>query len=154
MGKKSSKQAQSVALQLISLCKDNAAMMRQAEIVKAEFDKVESVGTIVSNQNQLMLNKVLHVTRAMDTGMKTFLGVFDALEGVQRSMGGYLTRLRQGKEGCFGRLNGDLSQRIQISVVDERNRFLHAAGTYPTKTETDKIIGNVESYLQTILNLT
>ena len=82
--------------------------------------------------------------------MKTFLGVFDALEGVQRSMGGYLTRLKQGKEDSFGRLNGDLAKRIQTSVVDERNRFLHPAGTYPTKTETDKIIVNVESYLQTI----
>ena len=57
MGKKSSKQTKSVALQLISLCKDDAAMMRQAEIVKAEFDKVETVGSLMSNQNQLMLKK-------------------------------------------------------------------------------------------------
>ena len=53
----------------------------------------------------------------------------------------------------FGRLNGVLSDRIQKAVVDKRNKFLHAAGQYPTKAEAEQIVEDVESYLQTILNL-
>lgn len=145
--------AATVALQLISMSKGKGEWEHSANIVRAEFEKVETVSGIVSNQDQLMLNKVLHSTRAMDTGMKTFLGIFDALEGVQKSMGGYLTRLRQGKEHCFGRMNGGLSDRIQRDVVDKRNRYLHAAGSYPTMREAEQIARDVESYLQSIINL-
>ena len=114
---------------------------------------MRTVDKLVKNQSQLMLNKVLHSTRAMDTGMRTLLELYGAMPAGQYSMGAYLVQFRKGKDGGFGRLNGELSKRIQTTVVDKRNRFLHAAGQYPTKSEAEQIIGDVESYLQTILNL-
>ena len=153
MGKGNRKLADSVALQLLTLCNGNAPLMAKAQIVKQEFERVKTVDELVKNQPQLMLNKVLHSTRAMDTGMRTFLELYGAMPAGQYSMGAYLAQLRKGKDRCFGRLNGDLSERIQTTVIDKRNRFLHAAGQYPTKGEAEQIIGDVESYLQTILNL-
>ena len=50
-------------------------------------------------------------------------------------------------------LNGDLSERIQNAVVDKRNRFMHAAGAYPTKSEAEQIASDISSCLQTIINL-
>ena len=154
MGKKNKKLAESVALQLISLCKDDNNLQQKAEIVKREFDRVIEIETIIRRQPQLMLNKVLHSTRAMDSGMRTFLELFDARpDHHQFAMGPYLSQLKKGKNGCFGRLNGDLANRIQKAVVDKRNKFLHASGQYHTKKEAEQIVSDVESYLQTILNL-
>lgn len=153
MGKRDKKLADSASLQLLSMCNGNASLMAKAQIVKQEFDRVKTVDELVKNQPQLMLNKVLHSTRALDTGMRTFLELYGAMPAGQYSMGAYLAQLRKGKNNCFGRMNGELSERIQTTVVDKRNRFLHAAGQYPTKSEAEQIIGDVESYLQTILNL-
>ena len=61
-----------------------------------------------------------------------------------------MCRGQKGKGGTPGRLNGDLSVRIQTSVVDKRSRFLHVAGQSPTKEETERITRDVESYLQAI----
>lgn len=152
MGKREKKQAASVALQLLSMCNGDAGLMDKVQVVKTEFDRADSVNSMVSNQQQLMLNKVLHTTRAMDTGMKTFLEINGVIPS-GHSMGNYLSDLRKGKIGKFGRLNGDLSQRIQNAVVDKRNKFMHAAGAYPTKSEAEQIASDVASYLQTIINL-
>ena len=152
MGKKDKKLAHSVALQLITMCSGNARLTLQAQAVKDEFDRCDQVYEMMSSQQQQMLNKVLHTTRAMDTGMRTFLEINDVIPSGY-SMGNYLTDLRKGKTGKFTRLSGGLSDRIQLDVVDKRNKYMHAAGTFPTKRETEQIAENVASYLQTILNL-
>ena len=91
MGKKNKKRAESVALQLISLCKDDDTLMKKAEIVKQEFYRVIEIESMISHQPQKMLNKVLHSTRAMDAGMRTFLELFDAMpSGHNYAMGPYL----------------------------------------------------------------
>lgn len=107
---------------------------------------------MMSGLRQQLLNKVLHTTRAMDTGMRTFLEINDVIPS-GHSMGNYLTDLRKGKMGKFTRLSGGLSDRIQSDVVDKRNKYMHAAGAFPTKRETEQIAEDVASYLQTILNL-
>lgn len=152
MAKKEKKLASSVALQLMSMCEGNAAHLANATVVKDEFERADKVKDMVSNPQQLLLNQVLHTTRAMDTGMRTFLELNDVIPGGY-TMGSYLTELRRGKAGKFGQLNGDLSKRIQDNVVDKRNRFMHRAGAYPTKNEADQIAEDVASYLQTSLNL-
>ena len=107
---------------------------------------------MVSSQQQQLLNKVLHTTRAMDTGMRTFLEINEVTPSGY-SMGNYLSDLRKGKTGKFSRLSGGLSDRIQEKVVDQRNKYMHAAGAYPTKRDTEQIAEDVASYLQTIINL-
>ena len=102
MGKSNKKLADSVALQLLSMCNGNVPLMGKAQIVKLEFDRVRAVDELISNQPQLMLNKVLHSTRAMDTGMRTFLELYGAMPAGQYAMGPYLSQLRRGKDGCFG----------------------------------------------------
>lgn len=153
MGKRENKLAKSVALQLISLCSGNARLSLRAQAVKDEFERVELVDRLVSNPQQQLLNKVLHTTRAMDTGMRSFLEINGVIPS-GFSMGDYLADLRKGKAGKFTRLSGGLSTRIKESVVDKRNRYMHAAGAFPTKRETEQIAEDVASYLQTILNLT
>lgn len=153
MNKKNKRWSSTLAIQLMSLCSGREDLVRKAEIVEKELYKVMEVDDTISNQPQLMLNKVLHATRAMDTGMRTFLDLFDAVPEGNKAMGPYLTELKKGKVGCFGRLNGDLAERIKNDVVNERNHFLHTAGEYPTRKQADKMLGDVLSYLQTILNL-
>lgn len=153
MGKINAKQANSVALQLMSMCSGDALLMNKAQLVMDEFKRVNAVDEIIKNQDQLMLNKVLHATRAMDTGMRTFLELSGAMPTGQYSMGAYLDALRRGKINKFGRLNGRLSDRIRKNVVDKRNTFMHAAGKFPAKREAELIASDVVSYLQTILNL-
>ena len=152
MGKKERKLAYSVALQLISMCSGDANLSSRAQAVKNEFDRVDVVDGMVSIPQQQLLNKVLHTTRAMDTGMRTFLEINGVIPSGY-SMGNYLSDLRKGKTGKFTRLSGGLSDRIQVSVVDKRNKYMHAAGAFPSKSETDQIAEDVASYLQTILNL-
>ena len=152
MGKKNKKLTSSISLQLLSMCSADASLLSRAEAVKDEFDRVTAVDTMVSDQQQQLLNKVLHTTRAMDTCMKTFLEI-NGVNPSGHAMGNYLSDLRKGKAGKFERLNGGLSQRIQDDVVEKRNRFMHVAGAYPSKNEAEQIAEDVASYLQTILNL-
>lgn len=150
---KKNKQADSIALQLITLCNGDDDLQKKAEIVKQEFNLVVEIESRINHQSQLMLNKVLHSTRAMDTSMRTILELFNAMPRKQYSMGSYIAQFQKGKDKCFGKLNGSLAYRIQTSVVEKRNKYLHAAGQYPTKQEAEQIVNDVESYLQTILNL-
>lgn len=152
MGKREKKLANSVALQLITMCSGDADLSLRAQAVKDEFDRVDLVDGMVTSPQQQLLNKVLHTTRAMDTGMRTFLEI-NGVTPSGYSMGNYLTDLRRGKTGRFVRLSGGLSDRIQEKVVDKRNIYMHAAGTFPSKSETAQIAEDVASYLQTILNL-
>ena len=100
MGKRGKKQANSVALQLISMCSGNADLSLRAQTVKDEFDRVDLVDGLVSSVQQRLLNKVLHTTRAMDTGMRTFLEI-NGVTPSGYSMGNYLSDLRRGKTGKF-----------------------------------------------------
>ena len=152
MGKREKKLANSVALQLISMCSGNADLSLRAQAVKEEFDRIDQVNGIVSSPQQQLLNKVLHSTRAMDTGMRTFLEI-NGVTPSGYSMGNYLTDLRRGRTGRFTQLSGGLSDRIQEKVVDKRNKYMHAAGAFPSVSETAQIEADVVSYLQTILNL-
>lgn len=146
------RQVESISVQLISLCQGNADAEVRANLVKEEFDRVSIVDNMIRSEEQKRLNKVLHATRAMDTGMRAILDRFAVVPG-QKSMGGYLAEFRRGKNGCFSRLNGDLSQRIQDDVVEKRNVFMHAAGQYPTPAQMTQMLGDVNSYMQTIINL-
>ena len=152
MGKRERKLANSVALQLISMCSGNANLSLRAQAVKDEFDRVDQVAGMMNSQQQQLLNKVLHITRAMDTGMRTFLEI-NGVTPSGHSMGNYLADLRKGKTGYFTRLSGGLSDRIQEKIVDKRNKYMHTAGTFPSVSETSQIEEDVASYLQTILNL-
>lgn len=57
------------------MCGADARLSLNAEAVKDEFDRVTAVDTMISDQQQQLLNRVLHTTRAMDTCMKTFLEI-------------------------------------------------------------------------------
>lgn len=146
------KKRDSISVQLISLCQGNATATSRANLVKEEFERVELVDSMIKNEEQKRLNKVLHSTRAMDTGMRAILDRYAVIPG-QKSMGGYLAEFRKGKSGCFARLSGSLSQRIQDDVVEKRNIFMHAAGQYPTPAQMTQMLSDVNSYLQTIINL-
>ena len=123
MGKREKKLANSVALQLMSMCSGDARLTLRAQAVKEEFDRVDLVDGMVSSQQQQLLNKVLHTTRAMDTGMRTFLEINEVTPSGY-SMGNYLSDLRKGKTGKFSRLSGGLSDRIQEKVLENWNLFI------------------------------
>jgi hypothetical protein len=128
-------------------------LLTQAMHVQNEFKKVITINDIVNDQNHLMLNKVLHATRAMDTGMRTFLELCNAMPISNYSLGAYLKELKKGKSNHFRRLNQGIAERIQRGVVDKRNTYLHAAGKFPSKQEAEKLADDTLDYLQTILNL-
>ena len=152
MGKKSDKKIETVTLQLLSMCGRNQVLSAKAKDVQEEFKRVITVDGIVDNQNHLMLNKVLHATRAMDTGMRTFLELYNALPD-SHSLGAYLIQLKRGKLNKFRQLNQGIAKRIQSGVVDKRNIYLHTSGRFPTKQEAEQLADDTLAYLQTIINL-
>ncbi|MCH5224598.1 MAG: hypothetical protein J1D77_01315 [Muribaculaceae bacterium] len=152
MKSKNHKQFSSLILQLNAICQGDPLAEGNVETVRKEFERASKVANFISNQDQVSLNKVLHATRGFDTGLKTILEHFGT-PLTSRSLRGYLNILKNGKTGCYPKLNGNFITRIQTDVVDKRNIFMHAAGQFPSKREAEQISGDIATYFQNILSL-
>src|SRR5262249_11055859 len=95
-------------------------------------DELAEVLRINSHQplRRRCLVQVLFSTRAVDTGLLTFLQVRGIPVG-QRSIGGYLTQLASHHVPGVGRLSQVERQRYQSRIAAPRNRYLHQAGANP-----------------------
>ena len=103
----------------------------------------------------MQLNRVLHSTRAFDSGLRLFIekhGRFGYI--ATPSIGGYVHELQQQRPGqTFKQLSGMDATNITNLITNERNKYMHAAGQFPTKAQADIIIGKILDYYQRILSL-
>ena len=142
-------------MQFSALAKMDNGILTNIDIISKEFNEIDKVNLKPANKNKQNLYKVLHATRMLDSGMKTFLQIYREIPANknQWSLGGYLNVMKKGGGGKFARLNGDTAKRIQEDVIDKRNLFLHVAGKYPCNNDTNDLINDICAAMQTVLNL-
>lgn len=140
-------------MQFSALAKMDNGILTEIDIISKEFDEIDKVN--LKPKNKQNLYKVLHATRMLDSGMKTFLQIYSEIP-INRnnwSLGGYLNVMKRGGGGKFIRLDGETAKRIQVNVIDKRNLFLHVAGKYPSNNEISYLINEICGAMQTVLNL-
>lgn len=132
---------------------------RQAESaaakVRDEWMMERNCSTVISDRDRTELNRVLHSTRAFDTGLRLFLDKFNHTSSGSHSIGSYIDDLQRNITPTTGfkQLNGNIPPKIQTEVTDKRNRYMHGAGNFPSKTEADFIVSSILKYYILILGL-
>lgn len=95
------------------------------------------------------LYRLLHITRIFDTCLNLYLDSIGELRD-QHSLGSYLIQLSK-STSKHSALNGGLKQRYQKEIVDERNKYMHTAGTIPTKKVVKNASERIYECLQVVM---
>lgn len=107
----------------------------------------------VKDVRKAALYRVWHANRALDSTMRMFLE-YHHVNPSGYTMGSYIHDLQsKARSGGFRQLNGNIANKIETEVVDQRNRYAHAAGAYPTKSEANYLIGQVLEAMSVVLGL-
>lgn len=127
-----------------------------ANNIAIEFEVQEDTSKKLPEDSRSNLYRVLHSTRAFDSGLRMFLEKHGRVpaEPREHSLGGYLHALQHldGYTG-FNQLDGNTASSIQREIVDGRNVYAHAAGKFPTKEEADYMIAQILTYYNQIYSL-
>ena len=97
----------------------------------------------------------MHSTRAFDSGLRLFIEKQGRFRNIASpSIGGYVHELQQKRPGqTFKQLSGMDATNITNLITNERNKYMHAAGQFPTRAQADIIVGKILDYYQRILSL-
>lgn len=149
------KQIKTLCFQLGTFVGENQDFQRKASIIEQEFELCENSSKVISEANRVQLNRVLHSTRAFDSGLRLFIEKQGRFRNIATpSIGGYVHELQQKRPGqTFKQLSGMDATNITNLITNERNKYMHAAGQFPTKAQADIIIGKILDYYQRILSL-
>lgn len=146
--------AQSLGMQLASVCKGNAELEERVAVIQNELIEALNLKDKISSPELRRLNQVIYATRAFDSGLKTFLLSFDIqVPNNKRHINGYTKTLRDYEGDAFTPLKHEIRERIIDTIVEDRNRNAHVAGQYPTVADVDKVLSNVADYLSHVINL-
>lgn len=99
--------------------------------------------------NRQRLLQVLHASRAIDTCLSTILRA----NGITPShgIGGKLRQLKTLPPTTRGYLNHAAAIAFDTAIAYKRNRYAHAAGTFPTSTqEVDTFVSEIHACLTMI----
>ena len=123
--------------------------------VNVEWDMEQNATTVINDIARAQLNRVLHATRAFDTGLRLFLDKFGARSATSHSISDYVSDLQRNARPAsgFNQLSGTIATSIQTEVTNERNRYCHAAGAFPTKAESDFVVGRILEYHSLVMGL-
>lgn len=148
------KKISTLCFQLESSMNGNVSFLRKVDIIKNEFDLGESSTKCITDAQRQQLNRVLHSTRAFDSGLRLFLEKHGRLDGTLHSIGNYIKVLQTVRtDARFRQLSGTDAANINALITNERNKYMHAAGQFPTKAQADIIVGKILDYYQRILSL-
>ena len=152
MGKKIT---DTLAIQLAVFCEGDMALETMSEDVIAEFERVEDTERLIKDPASQRLYKVLHATRALDTGLELFLTKKGdlPLEMKNHHLRAYITRLSNSKSGTYSKLNPHLAQAANENIVFHRNRYVHKAGKYPNNQLIKQLIPDIFSFYHLVLGL-
>lgn len=148
------KTAESLAMQLEGICKDHPELLPNVMNVKHDMLEALDMKSKIASPELRRLNQILFATRSFDLGLKTFLLAADVvIDKRSRHIGGYLGYLKSYPGNLFQRMNGEVADRIENTIVYDRNRLVHVAGQYPTPNEVETILKNVGDYLSVVIRL-
>lgn len=133
----------------------NEHFLRKVDVIENEFELGESSSKCITDIQRQQLNRVLHSTRAFDSGLRLFIEKHGRFGNIAPpSIGGYVHELQQKKPGqTLKQLSGMDATNITNLITNERNKYMHAAGQFPTKAQADIIVGKILDYYQRILSL-
>jgi hypothetical protein len=100
------------------------------------------------------LLQVLHSTRGLDTCLARFVTYHNVPLNRAPALGSYLHALTQHRLAVISRLLQADQRRYQNSIVNERNRYMHEAGTAPVNdAEVETLLSEMDHCLTTVFNL-
>lgn len=146
------KKIETLEFQLDSFVAGNNSLEQMAVKVKNEWYMEENSTSVVKDARRAELNRVLHSTRAFDTGLRIFLDKFGARTDSSHSITEYVRDLQRNAAG-FKQLSGEVATKIKDEVTNKRNTYCHASGAFPTKQEANFVISRILDYYTLVLGL-
>lgn len=160
MASKKDNAIQSMLLDLLRRCEGNPDLENMANRVVDEFNKIHQIDTKVKDPDRRRINKVLHAMRGLETGLETFLAIYNVAPRLpkDKSMGKFMKLLQQppSRNPKYSRIPSHVFAAgfsNDDSIRNKRNLYLHQAGKYPSETEVKKIIESVYKFYQQVLLL-
>jgi len=123
--------------------------------VKEEWDLEEDARKVVTVERRAELYRVLHATRAFDTGLWVFLEKFHHRSLDSHSITDYVKDLQRNVTNTTGfyQLSGGVATKIKDEVTNKRNQYCHVSGMFPTKAEANFVISKILEYYSLVLGL-
>lgn len=142
-------------IQLVTFAAGDRSAEEAANRVAQEWEMERDSKKIVKDNQRAQLNRVLHATRAFDTGLRLFLEKYHHLPAESHSIGQYIHDLQTNVTPSTGfqQLNGNIATSINEEVTKKRNKYVHTSGRFPTKAEADHIISDILKYYTIVLGL-
>jgi hypothetical protein len=133
----------------------NKQAENSAKLVAEEWEKVLDAATYIKGDNRIQLNRVLHATRAFDTGLRLFLDKYSHRSNDSCSIASYIRDLQRNvnKRTGFRQLDGKFPPLIQKEITDKRNIYMHSSGKFPSKGEANYLISDILRYYTIVLGL-
>ena len=157
---KKNKQIQTIMLDLYRKCVGNAAREAMYQRVYNEFNKISIVETKVKDPQAQRINKLLHATRALETGLETFLDLYGLVPTQLKyhTMGSYMKKLQTPPSGrnTFSKISSHMFAKgfsNDDSIRNKRNKYLHQADQYPTPQETKVFLDEIYKFYAAVLSL-
>ena len=149
------KKIETVAFLIDTFSAGRADLEDMARKIKGEWEMEEDAITIVRDSRRAELNRVIHATRAFDTGLRLFLDKFHHRGANSHSITDYVKDLQNNVNARtgFNQLPGTIAPLIKTEVTDKRNQYCHASGAFPTKGEADFVISRILHYYILVLGL-
>lgn len=146
------KKIETINFQIDTFANGRADLQDMAWRIKGEWAMEEDATTVVHDNRRAQLNRVLHATRAFDTGLRMFLDKFGKRSANSHSISDYVGDLQRNAAG-FRQLSGTVATKIKDEVTNKRNTYCHASGAFPTKQEANFVITKVLDYYTLVLGL-
>lgn len=152
-------QLQTFLFNLELICSNDDDSLEMVNRVKDEFRKYGVVDSDVKDPQGRRINKLLRISRAMETSMEAFLTKHHNCPTDMRkhTMGGYMNALYNPAVGTHSSLPSHVYAQgctNRDSITDKRNKYLHQAGKYPSPNEVKHYFEDVLSFLAVMITLT
>jgi hypothetical protein len=123
--------------------------------IKEEWDLEEEVKKVVSDTKRAELYRIIHATRAFDTGLWVFLEKFYCRSSSSHSITDYVGDLQRNVTAAtgFNQLSGTIATKIKDEVAKKRNLYCHVSGKFPTKEEANFVVSKILEYYSLVLGL-
>lgn len=149
------KKIETIKFQIDGFAVGHPNLEDMARKIKGEWDMEEETTALVRDSRRAELIRVLHATRAFDTGLKMFLEKFGKRDANSHSIGDYVSDLQRNATATAGfrQLSGTIATNINKEVTQKRNSYCHASGAFPTKEEANFVISRILEYYTLVLGL-
>ena len=149
------KKIATILFQLDTLSAGNRTIQEKVAKVRGEWEMERNSTVVISEPMRAQLNRVIHATRAFDTGLRLFLDKYNHRSNNSHAISDYIKDLQRNVTNTTGfkQLDGTYTKKIQEEVTDKRNSYVHAAGAFPTKEEANFVISRILEYYTIVLGL-